>query len=81
MQHDEIEARIRTVMVRVFELRDGSAVSRSTSIDDIDGWDSLSHAMLVMAIENDLGVDMPLDRTSRAHDVGSLVDIVYDLLH
>lgn len=78
MERDEILNRIRAAMVRVFQLRDGSHISRATSDEDIDGWDSLSHAMLIMAIENDFGVDLPLERATVAHDVGALVDLVAD---
>ncbi len=79
MDPDEIFLRTRDAMVRVFSLRDGRAISRATSDADIDGWDSLSHSMLMMAIENDLGIDLPLDRASRAHDVGAIVDLVSEV--
>ena len=81
MEHDEIFQHVRAAMVRAFQLRDDRGISNATTAADIDGWDSLSHSMLIMAIENDLGTDLPLDRASRAQNVGELVEIVHDTLH
>lgn len=67
-------------MVRVFHLPEGSFVTRTTTAADVKGWDSLSHAMLVLNVEEEFGIDLPLDRTYGLSNVGELVDLVNEAL-
>lgn len=71
--------RVAAVVVRTFALADASAISRMTTSADVSGWDSLSHAMLLMAIEEEFVIDFPLDRVSVARNVGELADLVDEL--
>lgn len=72
----DVLARICAVMTRVFHLPEEAALSRATTASDIKGWDSLSHAMLILNVEEEFGVDLPLDRTYALANVGELVDLV-----
>jgi len=78
--NDDVMTRIAQVMTRVFHLSDGSTISRSTTASDVKGWDSLSHAMLVLEVEQEFGVDLPLDRTYALANAGELADLVRETL-
>lgn len=69
-------ARVTGVMRSVFALPPGVAIERSTSSADIDGWDSLSHSLLILAVEEEFGIDLPLDKTFELQNVGELVDLL-----
>jgi len=60
----DVLERLNAVFRDVFE-DDELAVSPATSPKDIEGWDSLRHVSLVVAVENEFGV------TFRSSEVGS----------
>jgi acyl carrier protein len=68
--------RVEKVMRGVFALAPGQAVTRATNSSDVDGWDSLSHSLLILGVEDEFGVDLPLDKTFELKDVGELVDLI-----
>jgi len=51
----------------------------ATSADDVDGWDSLAHARLIMALEDRLNVRFPGDKLFDLDCVGDLVNLVDDV--
>ncbi len=77
--HDEAFAQVCSVISS--EL--GCAVSdltSSTTAEDIDGWDSLAHARLIMALENELGIRFPSDKLFDLDCVGDLVTLAGEAL-
>ena len=73
---DGVRAAIRTT----FKLRDDEAIERETTSADVPGWDSLSHSVLLMALEDRFGIELPLDRAYEANNVGEMVDLINQLL-
>jgi acyl carrier protein len=55
-------------------------IARETSSLDIDGWDSLSHTILLLRVEKEFGVRLPLDRTRSVANVGDLADLLAPLI-
>jgi len=51
-------------------------VTRATQAGDVRGWDSLSHTMILLQIENSFGVRLPIERMYEMKNVGELVDVV-----
>jgi acyl carrier protein len=49
-------------------------ITRNTTAADVDGWDSLSHANLIMAIESAYGFQFPDEEIFSFADVGALYD-------
>lgn len=68
--------RVANVMRGVFALAPGQTVTRATNSADVDGWDSLSHSLFILGVEDEFGVDLPLDKTFELKDVGELVDLI-----
>lgn len=68
--------RVATVMRSVFQLAPEEPITSNTTSADIDGWDSLSHSVLIMNVEDAFGVDLPLDRVFALQNVGELVDLI-----
>ncbi|HVA26691.1 MAG TPA: acyl carrier protein [Candidatus Baltobacteraceae bacterium] len=67
---------VRDAIVRAFALRNGESIGRDTTSADVAGWDSLSHSLLLMAVEEQFAIDLPLDRVYEAQNVGELVDLI-----
>jgi acyl carrier protein len=60
----------------VFKVPPGYVVSRETSGVDVEGWDSLSHSLFILAIEDEFGMDLPLDKTYEMQNIGELADLI-----
>lgn len=54
-------------------------ISRATRAMDVRGWDSLSHTMILMNLEDGFGIQLPMDRVLRLGTVGDLVDLIAEL--
>jgi acyl carrier protein len=56
-------------------------VTRDTTADDIDAWDSLSNVELMLALEKRFGVRFYTGEIARMKNVGELVDTIETHLH
>lgn len=72
----QILERIARVMRGVFNVPAGYTVTRETSAVDVEGWDSLSHSLFILAVEDEFGIDLPLDKTYEMANVGELADLI-----
>ncbi len=77
MTKDEILTELTGVIRKTFRQPEAE-VARDTTALDIDGWDSLSHTMLILDVEKHFGVRLPADRVYELSDVGELVDLIAD---
>jgi acyl carrier protein len=55
---------------------EGIVLSRQTTADDIDAWDSLSHMNLILAVELKFRVKFALGELQSLKNVGELADLV-----
>ena len=72
---DDTAEKIFGIVARTFGL-EPSELSNSTTADDIDGWDSLSHATLLIRIEKAFNIDLDMSAANQAQDLGALIDLV-----
>ena len=72
MSRERTEAAVRTVIAETFGC-DPARLTRTTTADDIDGWDSLSQTILMVRLGRALGLSIP-ESAAEAADVGELVD-------
>ena len=71
----DIITELNAVFRQVFD--DSSlTVTRSTTANDIDEWDSLTHMNLVVAVELKFGVKFALGELQSLKNVGDLADAV-----
>ena len=56
-------------------------IRRSTTASDVDGWDSVSHATLMMEIETKYGIQFSDQEIFEFQDVGALFDRMVELSH
>ncbi|MBV8489461.1 MAG: hypothetical protein JO199_02950 [Candidatus Eremiobacteraeota bacterium] len=73
---DAVLARVAQIIADVFHPPEGTVVTRETTANDIDGWDSLSHTTLIMQVEEAFGIELPIEGLYALRDVGELADLV-----
>jgi len=54
-------------------------VTRGTMAADVDGWDSLSHAVLMFRLEKSCNVQIPAAVATSFQNIGELVDRLVEL--
>ncbi|PXA96507.1 acyl carrier protein [Caulobacter sp. D5] len=69
--------RILKVMRQTF--RNGSTIKTitpETTADDVNGWDSLTHTLFIMALEDEFAVTLPIEATLEAANIGDLMRLI-----
>ena len=67
----DILARIRRVAASTFQCHT-EQFGATTRADDVDGWDSLSHTVFLLALEREFGVRFDVSRVAHMANVGEL---------
>ena len=67
-----------TVLIRSTFRQPSAQIDRDTTAPDVDGWDSLSHTVLLLAIEKHFGVRLPMEQVFDLDTVGDLVDLIVE---
>lgn len=75
MERIEIEEKIRLILVSLlkherFEMRD------ELSASEVDGWDSLSHMLIISEIEARYNIKFKLKELNKLNSIGSLIEVV-----
>jgi len=75
MERNQIIDEIRKIVVSVvkhenFQMRDDLVAA------DVDGWDSLSHMMIITGIEEKFGFKFKLKDLNKLKNMGSLIEMV-----
>lgn len=78
MDRDQIRSRIADILSDLLD-RDGIVLSDATTADQVDGWDSLSHLRLLVAIEGELAIGFQVSELNPGN-VGELVDVIQSKL-
>ena len=67
--------RLNPVFCTVFD-DETIIITRDSTSNDIEGWDSLSHMNLIIAVEMEFKVKFALGELQSMKNVGSLVDLI-----
>lgn len=79
MDRNLIMEKIQDIFRDVFD-DDDLNVTDTTSSDDIEEWDSLSHIQLVVAVEKSFGVKLTSKEILSWEDVGEMADAINEKL-
>ena len=67
---ENIDERIKDVMSGVFGV-DAETLNEESSQDNVEGWDSIKHLDLIVSLEEEFGVSIPIE------EVGNLTNFKY----
>lgn len=71
----DVRAKLQDVFRDVFD-DDGIEISASTTAKDVDGWDSLNHVNLVVAVEKKFGIKFTTKEVNKLANVGEFMDLI-----
>jgi acyl carrier protein len=75
MNSTEIYGKLTTIFRDVFD-EDGLSLTPETTADDVDGWDSLTHIRLVLAVSKAFGVKFSASEIGNLKNVGEFVALI-----
>ena len=68
----DILKKIRTIFINILE-KDNFELVGSSKIGDVDGWDSLTHMMIISEIEDKFNIEFELEELWHMKNVGDLI--------
>ena len=68
--------KLREIMVDVFDADDDLEISPTTTADDVEEWDSLSHIRLMVAIERAFNIRFKGSEIDDLKNIGELVAVI-----
>ena len=75
MQEQEILKEIEGLVSSVLK-RDNVILSAATVAADVDGWDSLTHMMIIDSIEKKYGIKFKLKEVMKFNNLGDIITCV-----
>lgn len=66
---------VRDAIAREFHIS-LDQITDATTAEDVPGWDSFSNGSLILHIEGELSVELPLEEALSAANVGELIQVV-----
>ena len=75
MEHNEILKQITPIFIDVIDNED-VILTNDTTANDVDGWDSLTHIQLVVAIEKHFKIRFTSKEIQSWKNIGELVDSI-----
>jgi acyl carrier protein len=75
MEQTEIYEKLTAIFRDVF-FEDDLVLSPETTAEDVDGWDSLTHIRLILAVSKGFGVKFSASEVGNLKNVGEFVDMI-----
>ncbi len=72
---DGVMARLNEIFREVFD-DDELLVTRQTTAQDVEGWDSLMHVTLIVTVEKAFGIRFGSAEIASLQNVGQLADLI-----
>lgn len=78
MTREEVFERLNKVFQEVFD-DETIEVNDDTTSEDIDDWDSFEHINLIVAVEEEFSIKIPMGKVVTMKNVGEMADIIRQL--
>lgn len=75
MSKAEIYEKLNEIFRDVFDDED-ITVTETTTAADVDGWDSLTHIMLLSVIEDEFGIKFDMKAVQSLKNVGAMAELI-----
>mgnify|MGYP004569922633 FL=1 len=78
MTREEVFERLNKVFQEVFD-DETIEVNDDTTSEDIDDWDSFEHINLIVAVEEEFSIKIPMGKVVTLKNGGEMADIILQL--
>lgn len=73
---DEIQAIVYACVAETFDFPEGD-LKAEMNAGDIQGWDSISTSYLMLAIEERMDRELPIESIMEADNLGEMIDLIH----
>jgi acyl carrier protein len=74
VQSAEIQAKLSNIFEELFD--EPVELTPELTADDVDGWDSITHVRLMLAIEQEFGIKIAAAEFGEPENVGELIELI-----
>lgn len=75
MTSQDVFAVVRESICEETRFPDAEKITATTTANEVPGWDSLAHVRIMLGIEMELDITIPIEDTYKADTVGDLVTL------
>lgn len=75
MDENEILFKVQGIIADVLDLPD-LHVTKETTAEEVEGWDSLNHINIVLSVEKQFGIKVGTAEIEELRNVGELVELI-----
>jgi acyl carrier protein len=75
LKPEEISVQVRDIIADVLD-KPELQLSRDTTADNVEGWDSFNHINIVVAVESHFGIKIHTAEIEELRNFGELIDLV-----
>ncbi|WP_299436913.1 acyl carrier protein [uncultured Aquimarina sp.] len=75
MNREEILSKVRTAFISVLE-HENFQLSNETTANDVDGWESITHMMIITEVEKAFSIKFKLMDLMNMNNVGDLINSI-----
>ena len=75
MEREIIKEEIRAILIPILE-HENINLDDQTKTVDIEGWNSLSHILIITEIEKKFGIKFKLRELNKMDNIGAIVDAI-----
>ena len=75
MEREQIVEKIKNVISSVLK-HDNFIITDDLRAEEVDGWDSLSHMVIITEIEDSFGVRFKLKELNKLQNMGNLISLI-----
>ena len=79
MEQLEVISELNKIFISVFK-HEKFEMKSDLSANDVNGWDSLSHMLIISEIENVFSIKLKLKDLNKMRNVGDMVDVIISKL-
>jgi len=73
------KSEVKTKLTRIFRdtfANENLEIQETTTADQVEGWDSLAHITLIVAVEKGFGISLTLREVRSMKNVGDLMNLI-----
>ena len=75
MNKEEIRTKVKVAFVKVLE-HENFNLTDTTTADDVDGWESITHMMIISEVEKQFNIKFKLMDLMNMNNVGDLIKTI-----
>lgn len=70
-----MEEKVIQLIAEILDAEEGT-ISAETRAEDVERWDSVAQVLIVGALENELGISIPIEEAAEIESVAGFLEIV-----